>query len=138
MQVQPFFPSQTYAYLGTDGQSTAVPGGDQFWSLPPDAIQRYGRGWLISEYEFIEDWKTWEMHPHADEFVYLLSGELDMHLDGPNGVQILAMKDSGAVLVPKGIWHTAKVKRPCRMLHVTMGEGTEIRPVEPNSLAKSS
>jgi mannose-6-phosphate isomerase-like protein (cupin superfamily) len=129
MPDKPFFPTQTYIHLASDGMSTVLPGGDQFWTLAPAEIERYGRGWLISEYEFGEDWKTWEMHPLADEYVYLLSGEIELHLDEPGGIRVTAIADRGAVVVPRGIWHTAKVKRPCRMLHITMGEGTEVRPV---------
>jgi len=32
------------------------------------------------------------------------------------------------VLVPKNTWHTAKVRKPSRMLFITPGEGTENRP----------
>jgi mannose-6-phosphate isomerase-like protein (cupin superfamily) len=129
MTVKPFIPTQTYVHLASDGRSTALPGGDQFWSLPPNEIEQYSRGWLVSEFEFADDWRTWEMHPKADEYVYLLSGEIELHLDEPGGVRVITITDRGAVLVPRGVWHTAKVKRPCRMLHVTMGDGTEVRPV---------
>lgn len=40
------------------------------------------------------------------------------------------LKDRGAIVIPKGIWHTAKIKKPCRMLHITMGQGTQLRPVK--------
>jgi len=130
MKLTPSFPDQIYVHLDADGVATPVAGGNEFWSLPRKEIEKYGRGWLISEYEFSEDWKTWEMHPVADEYVYLLSGELELHLDEPNGLRVITMQDRAAVVIPKGIWHTAKVKKTCRMLHVTMGEGTEIRPVK--------
>jgi hypothetical protein len=100
-------PSHTYVYLAADGTATSLPGGDSFWSLPEPQIESYGRGWLVSEFECAGDWPSWEMHPLADEFVYLLSG---------------------AVVVPKGVWHTAKVLAPSRMLHLTMGGGTQHRP----------
>jgi mannose-6-phosphate isomerase-like protein (cupin superfamily) len=31
---------------------------------------------LISCHEFDEDWSSWEIHPHGDEIVILLSGEV--------------------------------------------------------------
>jgi mannose-6-phosphate isomerase-like protein (cupin superfamily) len=129
MQIKPFLSDQIYIHLEPDGTSSAVPGGKEFWSLPKKEIERYGRGWLISEYEFSTDWPTWEMHPRADEYVYLLSGELEMHMDEPDGIRVIVLQDRGAIVIPRGIWHTAKVKKVSRMLHVTMGAGTEIRPV---------
>jgi hypothetical protein len=129
MQIQPFFPDRIYTHLDADGTSKTVAGGNEFWSLPPNEIEQFGRGWLVSEYEFASDWKTWEMHPMADEYVYLLSGELELHLDEVSGVRVIAIHDRGAVVVPKGIWHTAKIKKTSRLLHITMGEGTQIRPV---------
>ncbi len=33
--------------------------------------------WPISE----ADWSNWEMHPNGDEFVYLLSGSIDLLID---------------------------------------------------------
>ena len=121
-------PQHTYVHLAEDGAATQLPGGDAFWSLPESEIQRYGGGWLISEFEFAADWPNWEMHPHADEFVYLLSGSVELHLELPDGLQKLPLTGPGAVVVPRGIWHTAKVTAPSRMLHVTRGAGTELRP----------
>ncbi len=69
------------------------------------------------------------MYPHADEYVYLLSGEIELHLDMIDGITVVNMGGRRAIVVPKGIWHTAKIKKPCRMLHVTLGAGTGIRPV---------
>ena len=49
----------------------------------------------------------------------------------PGGEQLWSLPDDGrgAVVVPKGVWHTAKVLAPSRMLFVTMGAGTQHRPV---------
>lgn len=121
-------PQQSYVYLAEDGSSQCF-SAQTFWDQPPSSLDdAAGGGWLISEFAFIEDWPTWEMHPHADEFVYLLSGAVELQLDYPNGVQTIALRGTGAVVVPRGVWHTAKVKEPSRMLHVTRGAGTETRP----------
>lgn len=129
MQNKPFSPEHTYISLEPNGHARPVAGGDAFWTLPKPEMEYFGRCWLISEYEFNDDWKTWEMHPHADEYVYLLSGEIELHLDMIDGITVVNMDAGRAIVVPKGIWHTAKIKKPCRMLHVTLGAGTGIRPV---------
>ncbi|WP_334187838.1 cupin domain-containing protein [Noviherbaspirillum sp.] len=120
-------PETTYIHLGADGNATQIEGGEQFWSLPPAVIDRFAHGWLVSEYVFDKDWSNWEMHPHGDEFVYLLSGEAEMLLEENGGIRKVTLCGRGAVLVPKGIWHTARVLTPCRMLHITLGEGTRHR-----------
>lgn len=122
-----FRPDDRYVSLGPAGEARLLAGGPAFWALPEAAMSDLGSQWLISEYEFTADWPTWEMHPAADEFVYLLSGSIDLLLDEPAGVRTLPMREPGAVLVPRGIWHTAKIHAPSRMLHVTLGAGTETR-----------
>ncbi len=120
-------PQHTYVHLADDGKAHEV-SGDSFWQLPPEEFERFGTGWLVSEFAFTEDWPTWEMHPEGDEIVYLLSGSVELLLDRGGEIQTIAMEGSGAVVVPRGVWHTAKLRLPSRMLHVTRGEGTENRP----------
>ena len=121
-------PQRTYVHLAEDGVATELPGGEEFWSMPQAEMERYGNGWLVSEFEFASDWPNWDMHPNADEFVYLLSGSVEMHLEQQDGLRKVALNGSGAVVVPRGVWHTAKVTAPSRMLHVTRGAGTQLRP----------
>lgn len=120
-------PQHTYVHLADDGMAQRLPG-DTFWQLPPSELAAWGKGWLISEFCCTQDWPTWEMHPQGDEFVYLLSGAVELQLDRGSEVDKIVLEGSGAVVVPRGVWHTAKVRMPSRMLHVTRGEGTETRP----------
>jgi len=121
-------PQATYVQLRPGGVATELPGGAAFWSLPEEGMAAVGQDWLISEYEFTADWPTWEMHPDGDEFVYLLAGSVELLLEESAGVKTLALLGRGAVIVPRGVWHTAKVHAPSRMLHVTWGAGTQTRP----------
>lgn len=123
----PIHPQHTYLHLADDGCAQDVPG-ETFWQLPPAELARFDQGWLISEFAFTQDWPTWEMHPQGDEFVYLLSGAVDLLLDRGDRVETVSLDGSGAVVVPRGVWHTAKLRLPSRMLHVTRGEGTQHRP----------
>lgn len=121
-------PQETYVLLGPDGAAQPVPGGERFWNLPEADLAQCGEGWLVSEYLFERDWPSWEMHPKADEFVYLLSGDAVLHLEQADGLQVVSLRGCGAVIVPRGVWHTAKLTQPSRMLHITRGDGTETRP----------
>jgi len=117
-------PENEFVYLTGDGRGTVIPGGPAFWSRPEQELEGFGRGWLITQFVCTQDWASWEMHPAAEEFVYLLDGEVEFLLDLPSGIQGSRLVDRGAVLVPRGVWHTARVFKPSRMLFVTMGAGT--------------
>lgn len=123
----PIDPQQTYVHRADDGLARSVPG-ESFWQLPPAERDAFGKGWLVSEFSFTNDWPSWEMHPHGDEFVYLLAGSVELLLERDSRVETIVLEGSGAVVVPRGVWHTARVRLPSRMLHVTRGEGTETRP----------
>ena len=121
-------PEDEYVYLAPNGQGVALPGGDKFWSMPPDEMAKFEQGWVISEFVCSEDWQNWEMHPSAEEFVYLLSGDIEFLQELPSGISATKITGRGAVLVPRGVWHTARVFAPSRMLFATMGAGTQHKP----------
>ena len=122
-----FKPDSDFVYLEQNGNARIIPGGETFWSLPESEMEKFGRGWLITEFECTEDWANWEMHPLAEEFVYVLSGDIEFHLERPEGTEVTRIVGRGAVVVPRGMWHTAKVSQPSRMLFVTMGAETKHR-----------
>ncbi|MEQ9365713.1 MAG: cupin domain-containing protein [Leptospirales bacterium] len=81
---------------------------------------------LVSAFDFSEAWSSWERHPAGDEVVMLLSGRAEVILRGPDGDQAITLDAEGSyVVVPRGVWHTAKTAEPTRMLFITPGEGTE-------------
>lgn len=123
-------PTSTYVSLGQDGKSIQLPGGDAFWSQPKAEIEAVGKDWLVSEYTFTADWPNWEMHPEGDEMVYLLEGHVRLLLDLPAARRELEMQGRGAVVIPMGVWHTAKVMAPSRTLHITLGRRTQHRPAQ--------
>ena len=85
---------------------------------------------LVSCHEFDSDWPTWEIHPHGDEIVILLSGEVTFVLQLEAGDEsILLDQDGSYVIVPKNVWHTARTKGNAKLLFITPGEGTENRDV---------
>lgn len=119
--------TENYASLETEGAIKTFDGGDKFWSLSGADLDKIGENWLITEFHFEEDWKSWEMHPHGEEIVYLLSGEMDLILEKDGNLQTIELRGKGSVIIPRKTWHTAKVFAPCNMLIITHGKGTEIR-----------
>jgi len=81
---------------------------------------------LISQHHFAEDWPTWEVHPAGDEFVTLITGDITLVLWQDQQEHALRLSTpSDFVIIPKGVWHTARVHAPTTMLFVTPGEGTK-------------
>ena len=66
----------------------------------------------------------------------MLEGDIEFLLELPGELHTCRLLGRGAVVVPRGIWHTAKVFKASRMLFVTLGAGTEHRPVTTSEFAK--
>jgi mannose-6-phosphate isomerase-like protein (cupin superfamily) len=129
MTTKPLDPAGEYVLLGKNGATAVVDGGAGFWAQPPEQLEKFGRGWLVSEHACTEDWANWEVHPEGDELVYVLEGDVELLLEQPAGVEHVRVQGRGLVIVHRGVWHTARVHAPSRLLRVTMGAGTRHRPV---------
>lgn len=80
---------------------------------------------LVSEHTFEQDWATWEMHPVGDEVLYLISGRVELLLLEDAIERVIELDIPGSsTIVPKGIWHTARVLETAKILFITPGEGT--------------
>lgn len=112
---------------GGKGQAIAA---DLLWSLPPDEIEKRAGHILVGAFEFDADWATWEMHPHGDELACLLAGSADLVLRCEGKESVVALKAGDSVLIPQGAWHTARTTTACKLLLVTYGRGTQIKPRE--------
>jgi mannose-6-phosphate isomerase-like protein (cupin superfamily) len=127
--MKPFNIADTFVALEQGSRARPLPVNEDFWpALIGGRLGPVHR--LLSCLSFSKDWSTWERHPAGEEFVCLLEGEVELHLENEGGTrEVVVLDQPGAfVLVPPNTWHTAKVRRPARMLFVTPGEGTQNRP----------
>ena len=119
----------TFVLLGPDGGATTMPWSPEFWprlsAAEGDRIVGAKHGREPSDFHPAE----WEMHPHGEELLLLLSGALDVILDLPDGERTIALTAGGACLVPRGIWHRLTARQPSDLLFVTTPNGTRLRPV---------
>ena len=122
--------TENYVSLGAEGEIKSYGGGDSFWNLSGEQLNKIGENWLITEFHFEEDWKTWEMHPNGEEIVYLLTGSMDLILDKDGNQEIIELRGKGSVIIPQNTWHTAKVFEPSNMLIITLGKDTKTRPIK--------
>jgi mannose-6-phosphate isomerase-like protein (cupin superfamily) len=122
---------RTYLHLEDNGRAGPVAVPETFWEdVGRGDHPELDRGRLMSAFTFGASWSTWERHPAGDEIVMLLTGAAVVILDEPAGPREIPLGRAGAyVLIPCGVWHTARTTVPTTMLFVTPGAGTEHRPV---------
>jgi mannose-6-phosphate isomerase-like protein (cupin superfamily) len=120
----PFDLTAVNVQLDAAGRMTPHAGGASFWAQPAAALDAIGTDWLVSTFDCDADWPQWERHPDADEFVCLLGGEATLRLALPGGERSVPLHPQQAIVVPRGVWHTARILAPSRMLFVTLGRGT--------------
>jgi mannose-6-phosphate isomerase-like protein (cupin superfamily) len=74
-----------------------------------------------------------EVHPDGDEFLYCVSGSIELILDDGDehavGAQTrVALHAGDAYVVPQGVWHVLESKEPSYLVHVTPGPHGGHRP----------
>lgn len=126
--MKPMHIENTFVALDDACGARPLPVTPDFWeALMNGCLGKFSR--MVSSYSFDRDWSAWEKHPAGEEFVCLIEGDVDLVLEQDGGETIIAMNQPGSfVLVPKDTWHTARVRKPAKMLFITPGDGTENRP----------
>lgn len=117
-------------YLGLDGAGgvAKIPVGPDFWETVD--TNPAARGTLVMQWVSTADWPHWEMHPHGEEVVCLIDGDVTMIFEVDGREDVVRMVSGQTVVVPAGVWHRAIVPTPSRMLFITYGEGTQHKAVE--------
>ena len=132
-------PVENYLLLEADGGAVTLPGGVEFWNQlmsgqpSNEGIQRLMKaehGRLLSVIERDQDWANWEMHPAGDEILMVLKGEMTLVFEEAGGERTVKLSVGRIAVVPKGVWHTARLGGPVTLLALTDGLGTQHRPVE--------
>jgi len=127
---------KNYLLLEPDGAAILLPGGGEFWmqlmsgNATDSGIRRLmssEKGRLLSALSMAADWTNWEMHPAGDEILLMLEGKATFVLELSDGLREIALGAGRLLVIPKGVWHTAKVSEPARLLAITAGLGTQHR-----------
>jgi len=123
-----FDPLTTYVHLPDGPDAVLLEVTPDFWEkLEARSDCKGGR--LVSAYRFDSDWTSWERHPAGDELVFQLEGAMDLVLDERAGERTVELRGRAFAVVPRGVWHTARVLAPSEAFFITRGEGTEHRPL---------
>lgn len=70
-----------------------------------------------------------EMHPDADEFLYLASGRIRVRLELEDGAREAEVRPGQSLVIPRGTWHQIFVDEPGQLINVTPGPGGQHRPL---------
>lgn len=128
---------KNYLLLESDGAAIPLPGGGEFWgqlmsgNATDPGIRRLigsAHGRLLTVLTMNADWTNWEMHPAGDEVLFMLEGNATFLLELIDGVKEITVDAGRLLIVPRGIWHTARLIEPARLLAITAGQGTQHRP----------
>jgi mannose-6-phosphate isomerase-like protein (cupin superfamily) len=120
--------NSTFVVLDDANNAISIAVGDRFYEKLAQQFGDFKGKRLISHYTFEQDWDSWERHPAGEEFVCLLYGQIDFVLEQDGGEEVVSLNTPGQyILVPCGVWHTAKIHTPSSVLFITPGEGTQSR-----------
>lgn len=122
--------SRTFVHLRDGGDAEPVEVGPAFFR-DSSASGRYDR--LVGVFDFQTDAdlhsSMQEMHPAADELIYLVSGAIDVVLEENGEERSVALEEGCAAIVPCGVWHRLVMRRPGRLLFVNSRSGMQSRDV---------
>jgi mannose-6-phosphate isomerase-like protein (cupin superfamily) len=126
---KPFTLDKTFLNLRPDDSVTTIKVGPRFWQTIKERAD-LDDGRMVTMNRQSKDWPHWEMHPAGDEVLILLSGELQIVLELAGRTRRAALRAGQTLIVPKGAWHRAIVKKPGNMVFITPGAGTQHRPLK--------
>jgi mannose-6-phosphate isomerase-like protein (cupin superfamily) len=114
----PFDLSTEFVHLRDGGGAEPLPVKPAFWR--GSGAKRYDR--LVGAFDFCSSKdlhaSTQEMHPAADEVVYLVSGAIDVLLEEGDGERRIALESGQAAIVPRRVWHRLVMRQPGRLLFI--------------------
>jgi mannose-6-phosphate isomerase-like protein (cupin superfamily) len=76
-----------------------------------------------------------EVHPDGDEFLYVVSGTIELIVDDGDERAIgaetkVVLRAGDAYVVPCGVWHRLETVDPIYLIHVTPGPNGGHRPLD--------
>jgi mannose-6-phosphate isomerase-like protein (cupin superfamily) len=102
-----FKPTRIFVHLEDGGAALPVECTPALWRETGSGTRRYDR--LVGVLHFEEEADlhptTWEMHPSADEFLFLVSGAVRLILQEETSERSIELGAGQATIVPRGVWH---------------------------------
>ena len=70
-----------------------------------------------------------ELHPEADELLFLVSGAIDVLLEEAHSERTISLEAGQAAIVPRGVWHRLVMRKPGKLLFINSRTGMQSRDV---------
>jgi quercetin dioxygenase-like cupin family protein len=122
----------TPVHLGLGSRAMPIEG----FAWEPEVLESYSaavaadgaEGRMVAIFDGDASWTSWERHPAGDELVICLAGRITMIREVDGEPEPVELRPGEATINPPGVWHTADIEGPARLLTITPGIGTEHRP----------
>jgi hypothetical protein len=121
--------SRTFVGLSNRGDAELIALTPSFWRQTP-ARKLYDRVIGIFVFRSSKDLHSMmqEVHPEADELLYVVSGAIDAVIQ-EGGVERTVALDAGqATIVSRGMWHRLVMRKPGKLLFINSRTGMQSRP----------
>jgi mannose-6-phosphate isomerase-like protein (cupin superfamily) len=120
---------RSYVSISEDGLAEPVAVTPEFWQELTTGRRTVGQ-WLLGAGESRQSAPTWDLHPHGECIIILLSGSIDVTMQLEDDERVVELRETGdACLVPRGVWHRQVLHELSRRIFLTEGAGTQMRPV---------
>jgi quercetin dioxygenase-like cupin family protein len=125
----------TPLHLGLGSRARPVDG----FAFDPTVLQAYGEavagdgveGRLVMVIDEEGPGDHWERHPCGDEVVVCIGGTVTVVRELGGRTEEVVLGPGDATVNPAGVWHAVDVDGAARLLTITPGLGTELRPRQP-------
>ena len=115
---QSFDLATTFVHLDPEGGAEPLRVSRSFFASPRSG--EYAR--LVGAFDFASDAdlhsSMQEIHPQADELLLVVSGALDVVLEGDDAERTVPLEAGQAAIVPRGVWHRLVMRRPGRLVFI--------------------
>ena len=120
----------TFLHLSNAGDAEPVEVTPSFWGAST-GDRLYDRLVGVFDFQSSNDLHsdTQEMHPAADEVLFLVSGAIELLLQVGTGERSVTLHAGQAAVVPRGVWHRLVMREPGRLLFINSRTGMQSRGV---------
>ena len=121
---------RTFVHLTHSGDAEPVELTPSFWR-DSCSERLYDRLVGVFPFESAEDLhaSSQEVHPEADELLFVMSGAIDVVLEDGEAEQTVPLEAGQAAIVPRGLWHRLVMRQPGKLLFVNSRSGMQSRPI---------
>jgi mannose-6-phosphate isomerase-like protein (cupin superfamily) len=124
--MQPFPFAKSILHIGSDGSASLL--------QPPFAKAELALldGRMLATFPILSAADAhsheWEMHPAADEVLFMLTGELGIDYSDGTRTGTVSLEAGTGLVIPRAMWHRLVLREPGLLLALTTPHGTESSP----------